>query len=70
MYSQELVKITEMAARIEGIFNGTLDQKQMRANLNHTLRSHTTPQQALSNYPIRAKFAPAYLSRYPYSPAC
>ena len=57
---------SEMAARVEGIFVETADQKQMQAKLRLILRAHPNLQPTPDYYPIRAEFASCFLSRYPH----
>ncbi len=64
--SKELVvAVTEMAARVEGTFVETTEQKQMQAKLNHILSNHPKLQPTPNHFPIRAKFASCFLSNYP-----
>jgi putative glycosyltransferase (TIGR04372 family) len=64
--SDELVEaVTEMAARVEGTFVETPEQKQMQAKLNHILSNHPKLQPTPNHFPIRAKFASCFLSNYP-----
>jgi len=66
MSSEELVEaVTEMAARVEGTFIETLEQKQMQAKFNHILSNHPKLQPTPNHFPIRAKFASCFLSNYP-----
>ena len=66
MNSEELVEaVTEMAARVEGTFVETTEQKQMQAKLNHILSNHPKLQPTPNYYPIRAEFASCFLSNYP-----
>jgi putative glycosyltransferase (TIGR04372 family) len=66
MRSEELVEaVTEMAARVEGTFIETLEQKQMQAKFNHILSNHPKLQPTPNHFPIRAKFASCFLSNYP-----
>ena len=66
MNSQELVKaVTEMAARVEGTFVETPEQKQMQAKLKHIFSTHPKLQPTPNHYPIRAEFASCFLSNYP-----
>ena len=65
MNSQELVEaVTEMAARVEGTFVETQEQKQMQAKLRGTFRTHPKLQLTPDYYPIRSEFASSFLSRY------
>jgi len=64
--SEELVNaVTEMAARVEGTFVETSEQKQMQAKLKHILSTHPKLQPTPNDYPIRAEFASCFLSNYP-----
>ena len=64
--SEELVEaVTEMAARVEGTFVETPEQKEMQAKLKHILSTHPKLQPSPNFYPIRAQFASCFLSRYP-----
>ena len=64
--SEELVEaVTEMAARVEGTFIETPEQKEMQVKLKHILSTHPKLQPSLNFYPIRAQFASCFLSRYP-----
>ena len=64
--SEELVEaVSEMAARVEGTFVETTDQKQMQAKLNNILSTHPKLQPTPNYYPIRAEFASCFLSNYP-----
>ena len=64
--SEELVEaVTEMAARVEGTFVETPEQKEMQAKLKHILSTHPKLQPSPNYYPIRAQFASCFLSRYP-----
>ncbi len=66
MNSQELVEaVTEMAARVEGTFVETQEQKQMQAKLRDIFSSHPKLQPTPNYYPIRAEFASCFLSNYP-----
>ena len=66
MNSDELVAaVTEMAARVEGTFVETPEQKQMQTKLKHILSAHPTLQPTPNYYPIRAEFASCFLSNYP-----
>ena len=66
MSSEELVEaVTEMAARVEGTFVETPEQKEMQAKLKHILSTHPKLQPSPNYYPIRAQFASCFLSRYP-----
>ena len=66
MNSDELVEaVTEMAARVEGTFVETPEQKQMQAKLKHALSTHPKLQPSANYYPIRAEFASCFLSKYP-----
>lgn len=65
MNSDELVEaVIEMAARIEGTFVETPEQKQMQTKLKHILSTHPKLQPTPDYYPIRAEFASCFLSRY------
>ena len=64
--SEELVEVvTEMAARVEGTFVETPEQKEIQAKLKHILSTHPKLQPSPNYYPIRAQFASCFLSRYP-----
>ncbi len=64
--SEELVEaVTEMAARVDGTFVETPEQKEMQAKLRHILSTHPKLQPSPNYYPIRAQFASCFLSRYP-----
>jgi putative glycosyltransferase (TIGR04372 family) len=66
MNSDELVEaVTEMAARVEGTFVESPEQKQMQAKLKHVLSTHPKLQPTPDYYPIRSEFASCFLSRYP-----
>lgn len=66
MNSGELVEaVTEMAARVEGTFVETPEQKQMQTKLKHILSTHPKLQPTTNYYPIRAEFASSFLSNYP-----
>ena len=66
MNSQELVKaVTEMAARVEGTFVETTEQKQLQEKLKLVLSTHPKLQPTPNYYPIRAEFASCFLSNYP-----
>ena len=66
MSSDELVAaVTEMAARVDGTFIETLEQKQMQSKLKHILSTHPKLQPTPNYYPIRAEFASCFLSNYP-----
>jgi len=66
MNSDELVEaVTEMAARVEGTFVETLEQKQLQAKLKLILSTHPKLQPTRDYYPIRAEFASCFLSNYP-----
>ena len=64
--SVELVEaVTEMAARVEGTFVETSEQKQMQAKLRDIFSTHPKLQPTPDYYPIRAEFASCFLSNYP-----
>ena len=64
--SEELVEaVTEMAARVEGTFVETPEQKEIQAKLRHILSTHPKLQPSPNFYPVRAQFASCFLSRYP-----
>ncbi len=64
--SEQLVEaVTEMAARVEGTFVETPEQKQMQAKLKHVFSTRPKLQPTPNYYPIRAEFASCFLSRYP-----
>ena len=64
--SEELVEaVTEMAARVDGTFVETPEQKEMQAKLSHILSTHPKLQPSPNFYPIRAQYASCFLSRYP-----
>ena len=64
--SDELVvAVTEMAARVEGTFIETPEQKQMQAKLKHIFSTHPKLQPKPNDYPIRAEFASCFLGNYP-----
>jgi putative glycosyltransferase (TIGR04372 family) len=66
MSSEELVEaFAEMAARVEGTYVETPEQKQMQAKINHILSNHPKLQPTPNHFPIRAKFASCFLSSYP-----
>ena len=66
MSSDELLAaVIEMAARVEGTFVETPEQKQMQAKLKHFLSTHPKLQPTPNYYPIRVEFASSFLSRYP-----
>ena len=66
MSSDELVAaVTEMAARVEGTFVETPEQKQMQAKLKHVFSAHPKLQPTPNYYPIRAEYASCFLSNYP-----
>ena len=66
MSSKELVEAAiEMAARVEGTFVETPEQKLMKEKLKHVLSAHPTLQPTPDYYPIRAEFASCFLSNYP-----
>jgi putative glycosyltransferase (TIGR04372 family) len=66
MSSDELVTaVTEMAARVEGTFVETPEQKQKQAKLKHIFSTHPKLQSTPNYYPIRAEFASCFLSNYP-----
>ena len=66
MSSDELVAaVTEMAARVEGTFFETPEQKQMQEKLKLVLSTHPKLQPTPNYYPIRAEFASCFLSNYP-----
>lgn len=66
MNSDELVEaVTEMAARVEGSFVETPEQKQMQAKLKHIFSTHPKLQPTPNHYPIRAEFASCFLSNNP-----
>jgi len=66
MNSDELVAaVTEMAARVEGTFAETEEQKQMQAKLKLILSTHPKLQPTPDYYPIRSEFASCFLSNYP-----
>ena len=66
MSSGELVAaVTEMAARVEGTFVETPEQKQMQAKLKHILSTHPKLQPTPNHYPVRAEFTSCFLSKYP-----
>ena len=66
MSSEELViAVTEMAARVEGTFVETPEQKQMQAKLKYIFSTHPKLQPTPNYYPIRAEFASCFLSNYP-----
>ena len=56
--------VTEMAARVEGSFVETPEQKQMQAKLKHTFSTHPKLQPTPNYYPIRAQFASCFLSKH------
>ena len=63
--SEELVEaVTEMAARVEGTFVETEEQKQMQQKLKNILTNDPRLQPSPGYYPIRAEFASCFLSRY------
>ena len=64
--SEELVEaVTEMAARVEGRFVPTEQQKSMQEKLRHELMTNPKVQPSPGFYPIRAEFASCFLSNYP-----
>ena len=64
--SDELVAaVTEMAARVEGTFVKTPEQKLRQEKLKHVLSTHPKLQPTPNYYPIRAEFASSFLSNYP-----
>ena len=64
MNSDELVAaVTEMAARVEGTFVETPEQKQMQAKLKQIFSTHPKLQPTPNDYPIRAEFASCFLSK-------
>jgi hypothetical protein len=66
MSSDELLAaVIEMAARVEGTFVESPEQKQMQAKLKHVLNTHPKLQPTPDYYPIRSEFASCFLSRYP-----
>ena len=66
MNSDELVSaVTEMAARVEGTFVETPEQKLMQEKLKHVLSTHPTLQPTPNYYPVRAEFASCFLSNNP-----
>ena len=66
MGSDELVAaVTEMAARVEGTFVETPEQKQMQAKFKQIFSTHPKLQPTPNYYPIRAEFASCFLSNYP-----
>jgi putative glycosyltransferase (TIGR04372 family) len=66
MSSDDLVDaVIEMAARVEGTFVETPEQKQMQTKLKHILSTHPKLQPTPNYYPIRAEFASCFLSRHP-----
>jgi len=66
MSSDELVEaVAEMAARVEGTFVETPEQKQMQAKLKHIFSTHPKLQPTPNHYPVRAEFASCFLSNYP-----
>ncbi|MEI7441796.1 MAG: TIGR04372 family glycosyltransferase, partial [bacterium] len=66
MSSKELAEaVTEMAARVEGTFVETPEQKQKQAKLKHIFSTHPKLQSTPNYYPIRAEFASCFLSNYP-----
>ena len=63
MTSDELVEaVTEMAARVEGTFIETPEQKLMQKKLKHVLSTHPKLQPNPGYYPIRVEFASCFLS--------
>lgn len=66
MNSDELVSaVTEMAARVEGTFVETPEQKLMQEKLKHILSAHPKLQPTPNYYPVRAEYASCFLSNYP-----
>ena len=66
MSSEELVEaVTEMAARVEGTFVETPEQKLMQEKLKQVLSTHPKLQPTPNYYPIRAEYASCFLSNYP-----
>jgi len=66
MNSEELVQaVTEMVARVEGIFVETPEQKLMQEKLKHVLSTHPILQPTPNYYPVRAEFASCFLSNNP-----
>ena len=64
--SSELVTaVSEMAARVEGRFNPTEQQKSMQEKLRRELRTNPKIQPSPDHYPIRAEFASCFLENYP-----
>ena len=64
--SEELVQaVTEMAARVEGRFVPTEQQKSMQEKLRHELMTNPKVQPSPGFYPIRAEYASCFLSNYP-----
>ena len=66
MNPKELVQaVTEMAARVEGKFIPTEQQKSIQEKLRHELMNNPKVQPSPGFYPIRAEFAACFLSNYP-----
>lgn len=66
MNSDELVEaFTEFAARVEGNFVETPEQKQVQAKLKLILSTHPKLQPTHGYYPVRAEYASCFLSNYP-----
>lgn len=66
MSSEEIVEaVTEMAARVEGRFIPTEQQKSMQKKLRHELMNNPKVQPSPGFYPIRAEYASCFLSNYP-----
>ncbi len=66
MSVEELVQaVTEMAARVEGRFVPTEQQKSMQEKLRHELMTNPKVQPSPGFYPIRAEYASCFLSNYP-----
>ena len=64
--SEELVQaVTEMAARVEGRFVPTEQQKLMQEKLRHKLMTEPTFQTSPGIFPINTEFASCFLEKYP-----
>lgn len=63
--SEELVEaVTEMAARVEGVYVETPEQSKMNAKLRQILTTNSKLQPSPNFFPIRAHFGSSFLTRY------
>ncbi len=63
--SEDLVDaVTEMAQRVKGTFVETSQQREMRAKVEHILRTHPKLQMLTNHRPVKSQFASCFLNRH------